>query len=63
MTEFQESLGMPSSDLTFHSKREEREPNSTTVTGQFIFFLHTGLKKCKNYNHTEYDLKINWHVS
>lgn len=38
MTEFQESLGMPSSDLTFHSKREEREPNSTTVTGQFIFF-------------------------
>lgn len=38
-----ESLG-PSSDLTFHSKREEREPNSTTVTGQFIFFLHRSQK-------------------
>ena len=36
--EFQESLGMPSSDLTFHSKREERDPNSTTVTGQCVFF-------------------------
>ena len=36
--EFRESLGMPSSDLTFHCKRERKDPNSTTVTGQFVYF-------------------------
>ena len=58
-------IGMPSSSLPFHCKRERKEILISTAvkSAVCIYFSHAGLNKCKDWNHTEYDLKIHWYVS